>query len=145
MPLGLRLGAFIIGICKDLFPGERVDGGRPVHRIMSIAGGSRWGWTCAAGWDRVGPHGYLFGTPEIVAEKIYRMTQFVGITYLNCTFNIGQIPHQKIMRSMELFATKVMPHFRGYMPDQAKYPRQANAPDPKGYFAWEEGMPLTFA
>jgi hypothetical protein len=38
-----------------------------------------------------------------------------------------------------------MPHFRGYMPDQAKYPRQANAPDPKGYFAWEEGMPLTFA
>jgi len=80
-----------------------------------------------------------------VAEKIYRMTQYVGVTYLNCTFNIGQIPHQKIMRSMELFATKVMPHFRNYMPDQAKYPRQANAPDPKGYFAWEEGMPLTFA
>jgi hypothetical protein len=49
------------------------------------------------------------------------------------------------MRSMELFATKVMPHFRDYVPDQAKYPRKDNAPDPKGYFAWEEGMPMTFA
>src|SRR6266545_4231414 len=62
---------------------------------------------------------WFFGTPEIVAEKIYRMTRYAGVTYLNCTFNLGQIPHQKIMRSMELFATKVMPHFRTYMPDQA--------------------------
>ena len=88
---------------------------------------------------------WFFGTPEIVAEKIHRMTQYTGVTYLNCTFNIGQIPHQKIMRSMELFATKVMPHFRDYRPDQAAYPRKDNAPDPQGYFAWEEGMPQTFA
>lgn len=88
---------------------------------------------------------WFFGTPEIIAEKIYRMTQYTGVSYLNCTFNLGQIPHHKIMRSMELFATKVMPHFRTYVPDQAKYPRQANAPDPQGYFAWEEGMPMTFA
>ena len=88
---------------------------------------------------------WFFGTPEIVAEKIYRMTRYVGVTYLNCTFNLGQVPHAKIMRSMELFATKVMPHFRAYVPDQKKYPRQEDAPDPKGYFAWEEGMPQTFA
>ncbi|MBM3222647.1 MAG: LLM class flavin-dependent oxidoreductase [Candidatus Tectomicrobia bacterium] len=87
---------------------------------------------------------WFFGTPEIVAEKIYRMTQYVGTGYLNCTFNLGQIPHHKIMRSMELFATKVMPHFRDYVPDQARYPRRENAPDLQGYFAWEEGMPLTF-
>ena len=73
------------------------------------------------------------------------MTRYVGVTYLNCTFNLGQIPHEKIIRSMELFATRVMPHFRDYMPDQAQYPRKEHAPDPKGYFAWEEGMPLTFA
>ena len=88
---------------------------------------------------------WFFGTPEIVAEKIHRMTQYTGVTYLNCTFNIGQIPHRKIMRSMELFATKVMPHFRDYVPDQAAYPRKDNAPDPQGYFAWEEGIPQTFA
>jgi alkanesulfonate monooxygenase SsuD/methylene tetrahydromethanopterin reductase-like flavin-dependent oxidoreductase (luciferase family) len=88
---------------------------------------------------------WFFGTPEIVAEKIRRMTQYVGVTYLNCTFNLGQIPHEKVMRSMELFAAKVMPQFRGYQPDQAHYPRRGQAPDPQGYFAWEEGMPLTFA
>jgi len=74
-----------------------------------------------------------------------RLVHVRSVSYLNCTFNLGQIPHDKIMRSMELFATKVMPHFRNYMPDQAKYPRQGDAPDPKGYFAWEEGIPLTFA
>jgi alkanesulfonate monooxygenase SsuD/methylene tetrahydromethanopterin reductase-like flavin-dependent oxidoreductase (luciferase family) len=88
---------------------------------------------------------WFFGTPEIVAEKIRRLTQYVGVTYLNCTFNLGQIPHDKIVRSMERFAAEVMPHFRGYLPDQAKYPRREHAPDPRGYFAWEEGMPLTFA
>ncbi len=87
---------------------------------------------------------WFFGTPEIVAEKIYRMTQYTGVSYLNCTFNIGQVPHAKVMRSMELFATKVMPHFCEYVPDQTTYPRQGDAPDPQGYFAWEEGMPLTF-
>lgn len=84
---------------------------------------------------------WFFGTPEIVAEKIYRMTRYTGVSYLNCTFNIGQIPHHKVMRSMELFATKVMPHFRTYTPDQSAYPHRDQAPDPQGYFAWEEGMP----
>jgi alkanesulfonate monooxygenase SsuD/methylene tetrahydromethanopterin reductase-like flavin-dependent oxidoreductase (luciferase family) len=88
---------------------------------------------------------WFFGTPEVVAEKIYRMTRHTGVTYLNCTFNLGQIPQAKIMRSMELFATKVMPHFRNYEPDQSKYPRRGDPAPPEGYFAWEEGMPLTFA
>jgi alkanesulfonate monooxygenase SsuD/methylene tetrahydromethanopterin reductase-like flavin-dependent oxidoreductase (luciferase family) len=88
---------------------------------------------------------WFFGTPEIVAEKIHRLTQYTGVSFLNGTFAIGQIPHKKVMRSMELFATKVMPLFRDYVPDQAKYPRKEDAPDPKGYFAWEEGHATTFA
>jgi hypothetical protein len=101
LSLDLRLGAFIIGGFKDLFPGKRVDGGR--------------------------------------------LANVCSVTHLNCSFDIAQIPHDKIMRSMELFATKVMTHFCNYMPDQAKYPHKENAPDSKRYFAWEEGMPLTFA
>ena len=65
---------------------------------------------------------WLFGTLEIVAEKLDRLTQCTGMTYLNCTFALGQIPQRKVLRSMELFATKVMPHFRDYIPDQSKYP-----------------------
>ena len=40
---------------------------------------------------------------------------------------------------MELFATKVMPHFRDYVPDQAKYPRKDNAPIPKGTSRGKKG------
>jgi hypothetical protein len=39
LPLGLRLGAFIKGVFKDLFPGERVDGGRLVHLICRLGQG----------------------------------------------------------------------------------------------------------
>ncbi len=105
-------------------------------------GGRVLAWTRAA--NDQGYKDWFFGTPEVVAEKIHRMTRYTGVSYLNCTFNIGQIPHRKIMRSMELFATRVMPHFRAYEPDQASYPRRDHAPDPRGYFAWEEGMPTTF-
>lgn len=88
---------------------------------------------------------WFFGTPEIVAEKLRRLTQYTGVTYFNGSFSIGSLPQAKVLRSMELFATKVMPLLRDYQPDQAKYPRLADAPDPKGYYAWEEGMPATFA
>ena len=66
---------------------------------------------------------WLFGTPEVVAEKIHHLTQSTGMTYLNGTFSLGQIPHQKVLKSMELFSTKVMPQFRDYLPDQSRYPR----------------------
>lgn len=87
---------------------------------------------------------WFFGTPEIVAEKLRRLTQYTGVTYFNGSFSLGGLPQDKILRSMELFATKVMPLLRDYEPDQASYPRRADAPDPQGYYAWEEGMPTTF-
>ena len=34
-----------------------------------------------------------------------------GIEYFGCTFSLGGIEHSKLMRSMELFAKEVMPHF----------------------------------
>ena len=39
LSLGLRLGGFIKGVFKDLFPGERVDGGRPVHLVCRLGQG----------------------------------------------------------------------------------------------------------
>jgi len=87
---------------------------------------------------------WFFGTPEVVAEKLHRLTQYTGVSYFNGSFSLGALPQAKVLRSMELFATKVMPLLRAYEPDQAKYPRREDAPDPKGYYAWEEGMPTTF-
>jgi len=64
---------------------------------------------------------WLFGTPDSVSSKIERLTRETGMTYLNCAFAVGQIPHAKIMTSMRLFAREIMPRFRAWDPDQASY------------------------
>ena len=66
---------------------------------------------------------WLFGTPDMVAAKIDRLTQQTGMNHLNCTFSIGQVDQAKILRSMRLFAEHIMPRYRNYLPDQASYPR----------------------
>jgi len=66
---------------------------------------------------------WLFGTPDVVASKIERLTHETGMTYLNCAFAVGQIPHAKILNSMRLFAKEIMPRFRAYEPDQSAYQR----------------------
>jgi alkanesulfonate monooxygenase SsuD/methylene tetrahydromethanopterin reductase-like flavin-dependent oxidoreductase (luciferase family) len=66
---------------------------------------------------------WLFGTPDSVMAKIERLTHETGMTYLNCAFAVGQIPQEKILQSMRLFAYEIMPRFRDYEPDQSLYPR----------------------
>jgi hypothetical protein len=38
--------------------------------------------------------------------------QAQGIDYFGCNFDFGGMEHHKVLRSMELFAREVMPHFR---------------------------------
>lgn len=49
----------------------------------------------------------VIGPPELVAEKINRYAA-LGIDDLQVNMDFGA-PHQKVMRSLELFATRVMP------------------------------------
>ena len=53
----------------------------------------------------------LRGTPEVVIERI-KETQAQGINHIFGAFGFPGLPHEKVMRSIELFATEVMPHFR---------------------------------
>jgi len=52
----------------------------------------------------------VMGTPEQVVAQIKDL-QAQGIEYFGCNFAFGGMPHDKIMRSMELFAKEVMPQF----------------------------------
>jgi len=55
----------------------------------------------------------VFDTPDACVERLKRFQQEFGMGRVICWFNPGGIvPHQQVMRSMELFATKVMPHFQ---------------------------------
>ena len=54
----------------------------------------------------------VFDTPEAVVERLQRFRQDFDMGRVICWFNPGgQVPHAQVMRSMEMFAAKVMPHF----------------------------------
>ena len=52
----------------------------------------------------------VIGSPEQCVAKIKEL-QREGIEYFGCTFSLGGLEHGKLLRSMELFAKEVMPHF----------------------------------
>jgi alkanesulfonate monooxygenase SsuD/methylene tetrahydromethanopterin reductase-like flavin-dependent oxidoreductase (luciferase family) len=55
----------------------------------------------------------IFDTPEVCTERLLRLRDELNVGRIICWFNIGgKVPHAQVMRSMELFAAKVMPHLR---------------------------------
>jgi alkanesulfonate monooxygenase SsuD/methylene tetrahydromethanopterin reductase-like flavin-dependent oxidoreductase (luciferase family) len=53
----------------------------------------------------------IFDTPEVCVERLRRLREELNIGRVIGWFNIGgAVPHTQVMRSMELFAARVMPH-----------------------------------
>ena len=53
----------------------------------------------------------VHGSPETVARKISRLQEILPVDTLICEFNLGNMPWEAVRRSMELFASQVMPRF----------------------------------
>jgi alkanesulfonate monooxygenase SsuD/methylene tetrahydromethanopterin reductase-like flavin-dependent oxidoreductase (luciferase family) len=54
----------------------------------------------------------IFDTPDACVEQLKGFEQEFGMGRVICWFNPGgMVPHAQVMRSMELFAAKVMPNF----------------------------------
>ena len=51
----------------------------------------------------------VIGTPDTCIRQIQRIRDLVGITHFNCSFWFGDLEHARVLRSMELFASEVMP------------------------------------
>ena len=61
----------------------------------------------------VGPEGSLYvGSPETVARKIADTVQRLGSARFDMKFSTGTLSHEKMMRSIELYGTKVQPMVR---------------------------------
>ena len=52
----------------------------------------------------------LFGTPEQVGERLTRLMERAGAEVFMGLFQFGNMPHARAMRSIELFANRVMPY-----------------------------------
>jgi alkanesulfonate monooxygenase SsuD/methylene tetrahydromethanopterin reductase-like flavin-dependent oxidoreductase (luciferase family) len=80
---------------------------RPEFRAMAAASGE-------IDVDEFIRHGRaLIGTPDECVALVERARDEVGIDCINCTFSWGGIDESSVERSMQLFATEVMPRARG--------------------------------
>jgi probable LLM family oxidoreductase len=81
--------------------------------------GSERGWAPIgrAHFEReAGPDGALFvGSPETVATKIARTIQALGLTRFDMKYSNGTLAHDKLMTSIELYGTKVVPLVRQHL------------------------------
>ena len=62
-------------------------------------------------WELLLECDILAGPPDHVIEQIQELNEVCGINYLNCFMDAGGVPHEKVMRSIELMGTRVMPFF----------------------------------
>jgi len=53
----------------------------------------------------------VVGSPTTVREKLKEMEAFLGFGNLCAVLQIGDMPHHRTIKNMELFATEVMPAF----------------------------------
>lgn len=88
----------------------------PHYAAMMTRIGAERGWPPAtrAQFDReVGSGGALcVGSPETVAAKIVNTVRLLDLSRFNLKYSSGTLPHDKLMRSIELFGTKVAPRVR---------------------------------
>jgi alkanesulfonate monooxygenase SsuD/methylene tetrahydromethanopterin reductase-like flavin-dependent oxidoreductase (luciferase family) len=62
-------------------------------------------------WDGLLKETVLFGSPERLVDRVHEM-QEAGVGEVLCWMNFGGLPQDKVIRSMRLFAEKVIPRFR---------------------------------
>ncbi|MFB4321975.1 LLM class flavin-dependent oxidoreductase [Paenibacillus lautus] len=82
---------------------------------MNVLGRERgWGFYDRARFDAARSfEGALYvGDPETVAEKIIHLRKHVGITRFMLHVPVGTMPHDEVMRAIELLGTEVAPRVR---------------------------------
>jgi alkanesulfonate monooxygenase SsuD/methylene tetrahydromethanopterin reductase-like flavin-dependent oxidoreductase (luciferase family) len=59
------------------------------------------------------------GTPDQIIAKILYQHELFGHDRYLIQMDLGAVPHEKVMRSIELFATKVAPAVREALAEKA--------------------------
>jgi probable LLM family oxidoreductase len=87
----------------------------PHHRDMRARIGAERGWPppTRASFDQEADQGSLYvGAPETVARRIAETVKALGISRFDMKYSSGTLPHDKLMRSIELYGEKVIPLVR---------------------------------
>lgn len=88
----------------------------PHHEGLMNRIGRERGWppTTRANFEReTGPDGAIYvGSPETVAKKIVTTVRDLGLSRFDLKYANGTLPHDKLLKSIELYGTRVMPLVR---------------------------------
>jgi alkanesulfonate monooxygenase SsuD/methylene tetrahydromethanopterin reductase-like flavin-dependent oxidoreductase (luciferase family) len=87
----------------------------PHYEIMRNRIGAERGWprTSRAEFEREIEEGSLYvGSPETVARKIAATVGAVGASRFDLKYSAGTLPHEAMIRSIELYGREVMPRVR---------------------------------
>ncbi len=82
--------------------------------------GAERGWppTTKAAFEQEVDGGALhLGSPETVARRIATTIKDLGAVRFDMKYSVGTLPHDKLMRCIELYGTKVMPRAREMLDD----------------------------
>jgi alkanesulfonate monooxygenase SsuD/methylene tetrahydromethanopterin reductase-like flavin-dependent oxidoreductase (luciferase family) len=129
-PDQLKVGLHLIGFlgnsdkeaADDFFPGY-------AHTFTEIGKERGWPATTRAHFDAlIGPTGALMvGDAATVAEKILYVNEALGgLARITFQMGVSTVPHQKMLRAIEILGTKVKPLVAVSAP--ANDPRPAAAP-----------------
>jgi alkanesulfonate monooxygenase SsuD/methylene tetrahydromethanopterin reductase-like flavin-dependent oxidoreductase (luciferase family) len=89
--------------------------------------GAERGWPPATRreYDQEIAGGSLYaGAPETVARKIARTVQALGASRFDLKYSNGTMPHEQLMRSIELYGTKVIPRVRELLAESEGQPSE---------------------
>ncbi len=87
----------------------------PDYRRMRDRIGAERGWPpmTRAEFDREVEHGSLYvGAPETVARKIAATVRALGLQRFQMKYSAGALGHARLLRSIELYGTRVVPMVR---------------------------------
>jgi probable LLM family oxidoreductase len=88
----------------------------PPYEVQMNRIGRERGWPPASRAQfeaAAGPDGALYvGSPRTVADKIIRNVRLLGVDRFDLKYANGTLPHDKLMRSIELYGTQVAPLVR---------------------------------
>lgn len=86
----------------------------PWREMRDRIGAERgWGPTSRVEFDREVAAGSLYvGSPETVARKIAATASALGLARFDLKYSSGPLPHEKMLKSIELYGREVIPRVR---------------------------------
>lgn len=92
----------------------------PHYRVMRDRIGRDRGWPESSVDEFIDEvqHGSMYaGSPETVAQKMAKTISALGIQRFDMKYSAGTLPHEQMMRSIELYGTEVIPRVRELLAD----------------------------